>query len=695
MAWGRSSVAGPGLWSRPRSSDRITLTEGPQKCREGRVKGLAPLCILGYTGPVVSTPIGKCPSCGAIVTSTYTGVGIEAHPTCKCSLFDLRKERLVSLIKLQTARHDPDYRVFHAADIPLPYLDQTTQPKYSSGPIKSLTFNGTRYRLDMGQDIYFLEQTEVDYLRTLTQLPEVAQSSECWADEPKGSISHWNETRDMKYHSGDMTPGSSVLTLSLRAKGGVTPYVFYSFEHEKEVVSQVLYLEQDDAYQVCIGRYIFQVTNADYNQLAHLVADMYVPLVVEEKSNRDFCEVRIDEPLFYNEREHHGVRVRFVSAEGKEYPFILPSSVKPFSHVSTDILLEHFNTPLDDDAITNEEGHAKALAEVERLWQSEIGSYGDVRLKKLVAAIEAYEAVYHPIPVEQEEAPPAQNREELIARLVASMGQKRLWIPHPLRQPLRQNIDYISPRKVFSLGEDTSEEDTPEVKEEPAKFSPAQIRKIIDLMGSEDGRSALATPPGGSLHDLLGSPRVNYSSMARVLFPVESLPEGAKPTYDKEPDMTDKIVPPGTIYKVDEPEHEGRIPVRTELTVLSGDDPNRRPLGWTFKDKEGDLSLENEAGRELLEKLASLDLKDDPDVDLTVGINRTKKADSEEPTDFFGPAGSLTMMVVLSMLASQVGRKEGEAKTAEEVWDWAEGLADPEEPTVLAESNPEEKSHGL
>jgi hypothetical protein len=45
--------------------------------------------------------------------------------------------------------------------------------------------------------------------------------------------------------------------------------------------------------------------------------------------------------------------------------------------------------------------------------------------------------------------------------------------------------------------------------------------------------------------------------------------------------ITSRLVPAGFIYVCAEPEHFGRIPVRTELTVLSADDPKARTIGFS------------------------------------------------------------------------------------------------------------------
>lgn len=45
--------------------------------------------------------------------------------------------------------------------------------------------------------------------------------------------------------------------------------------------------------------------------------------------------------------------------------------------------------------------------------------------------------------------------------------------------------------------------------------------------------------------------------------------------------ITSRLVPVGTVYICCEPEMFGRIPVRTELTVLSADDPKARTIGFS------------------------------------------------------------------------------------------------------------------
>ena len=51
--------------------------------------------------------------------------------------------------------------------------------------------------------------------------------------------------------------------------------------------------------------------------------------------------------------------------------------------------------------------------------------------------------------------------------------------------------------------------------------------------------------------------------------------------------ITSRLVPVGTVYVCCEPEMFGRIPVRTELTVLSADDPKARTIGFSIFENLG------------------------------------------------------------------------------------------------------------
>jgi len=51
--------------------------------------------------------------------------------------------------------------------------------------------------------------------------------------------------------------------------------------------------------------------------------------------------------------------------------------------------------------------------------------------------------------------------------------------------------------------------------------------------------------------------------------------------------IVSRLVPVGTVYVCAEPEMFGRIPVRTELTVLSADDPKARTIGFSIFENLG------------------------------------------------------------------------------------------------------------
>lgn len=51
--------------------------------------------------------------------------------------------------------------------------------------------------------------------------------------------------------------------------------------------------------------------------------------------------------------------------------------------------------------------------------------------------------------------------------------------------------------------------------------------------------------------------------------------------------MVSRIVPEGTVYVCGEAEFFGRVPVRTELTVLSADDPKNRMVGFSMFENIG------------------------------------------------------------------------------------------------------------
>jgi hypothetical protein len=51
--------------------------------------------------------------------------------------------------------------------------------------------------------------------------------------------------------------------------------------------------------------------------------------------------------------------------------------------------------------------------------------------------------------------------------------------------------------------------------------------------------------------------------------------------------IVSRLVPRGVVYVCCEPEHFGRIPVRTELTVLSADNPEERTIGFSMFEQLG------------------------------------------------------------------------------------------------------------
>jgi len=59
--------------------------------------------------------------------------------------------------------------------------------------------------------------------------------------------------------------------------------------------------------------------------------------------------------------------------------------------------------------------------------------------------------------------------------------------------------------------------------------------------------------------------------------------------------VTSRIVPAGTVYCCAEPEMFGRMPVRTELTVLSADEPKNRSIGFSIFENIG-IGVHNPRG---------------------------------------------------------------------------------------------------
>lgn len=51
--------------------------------------------------------------------------------------------------------------------------------------------------------------------------------------------------------------------------------------------------------------------------------------------------------------------------------------------------------------------------------------------------------------------------------------------------------------------------------------------------------------------------------------------------------MVSKIVPPGTVYAVSDPEFVGVMPVRQDIEVLPADEPKQLKLGWVVSEEIG------------------------------------------------------------------------------------------------------------
>jgi hypothetical protein len=59
--------------------------------------------------------------------------------------------------------------------------------------------------------------------------------------------------------------------------------------------------------------------------------------------------------------------------------------------------------------------------------------------------------------------------------------------------------------------------------------------------------------------------RRDYTSIARRAFLVDTLPEGALPIYDRDPNVAGLVT--GEVYATTEPEHVGRFPTRQEIPI--------------------------------------------------------------------------------------------------------------------------------
>jgi hypothetical protein len=59
--------------------------------------------------------------------------------------------------------------------------------------------------------------------------------------------------------------------------------------------------------------------------------------------------------------------------------------------------------------------------------------------------------------------------------------------------------------------------------------------------------------------------------------------------------MVSKIVPPGTVYAVADPEFVGVMPIRQDIEVMPADEPKQMKLGWVISEILG-LAIVNPRG---------------------------------------------------------------------------------------------------
>lgn len=59
--------------------------------------------------------------------------------------------------------------------------------------------------------------------------------------------------------------------------------------------------------------------------------------------------------------------------------------------------------------------------------------------------------------------------------------------------------------------------------------------------------------------------------------------------------LVSKIVPPGTVYAVADPEFVGVMPIRQDIEVMPADEPKRLSLGWVVSEEIG-IGIANPRG---------------------------------------------------------------------------------------------------
>lgn len=97
------------------------------------------------------------------------------------------------------------------------------------------------------------------------------------------------------------------------------------------------------------------------------------------------------------------------------------------------------------------------------------------------------------------------------------------------------------------------------------------------------------------------------------------------------------------IFETDDPEFFGRMPVRTELTVLGPDDPNTRPLGFTMRVYDGTQVARDPEMKEYITTREALKVGDEIYVSTLFGICKAKVYLDEDGT-LFGSVGEHTVV---------------------------------------------------
>jgi len=173
-------------------------------------------------------------------------------------------------------------------------------------------------------------------------------------------------------------------------------------------------------------------------------------------------------------------------------------------------------------------------------------------------------------------------------------------------------IAVTKPRRViFPLFEIASNPEIPLTQIKERRFDlieRAQDLARAQIQAAEDERVFAVAPISGAVladafalierHDLRvarvymnARDYADIRKFGRDILDIESqatlLKTGLQATLWGAQVITSRIVPAGTVYVCCEPEMFGRIPVRTELTVLSADDPKARTIGFSVFENLG------------------------------------------------------------------------------------------------------------